>query len=451
MIGEWYELFDVARAAGRATMQDLQDMVSTFDPSTLKVPAIIGHSSSYARNSKIPVGAWVDQIKAEGTKLFGTFRLPKIPQTPPPGEFADLQQFTTWFQEAINGGMYDTHSIAFRHENGRARLREVAFLGAQQPAIKGMPKVEFQESDEEEWSYFQSEEELTQIEQEGESSISTMPKNKKTVTRTFSITDFSKLSEEDQAALNEIVDMLLEDYSLGELGTMQQILGAMKAEEANEEEQTEKAAAIGEPFVFSEEVKKGLGDYIALQLKPLADKVKEFEDAAASNTVTAGATTGAGGDAGGASTETQTTSKLTMVTMDAAGATAAATAAKQKLESNQNWIPAWDATLLPIFEAIAPCQLDGNSLLDKLVDALNALPKVNEFMESGISELFDIKEFAEDNRKEKNRTVVNQIPLSKGEQISGADDLIRFEEEAAKSGKSFETVVMEARARGEKV
>lgn len=443
MTGEWYELFDAAKVKGREILPRVADLVATFDPTSMKVPAIIGHSSGYKRGSKIPVGAWVDQVKQEGTKLLGKFRFPKLPSTPPPGEFAELQKFSEWFREAVNGGMYETHSIAVKPgDDGRWRLREVAFLGQQQPECKGMPKVEFQEaSEEDEWAAEFSDDEANLIR------IDTMKIAGKG--QEFSEVNISKLDEAEQSALQEIVDILLDEFKLGDLGTCQQVLGVLKAKVADADKAKTEASAIanagifapvaGNPMAFSEKGQAAIMELIQSQLKPLADKLQEYADAAPPTPPAAGDAPPAG--------DTKTMSSLGK---DDATLAADADKAKTTLQSAKIWIPAWDEQMPPILKMMANCPYNGGSLLDAFVTAMQALPAIADFMESGIAEVIDIEEFAEQKRRSANRP--HPVSIAAGSQkVVGLDKVIEFEEEAARDNKTFQQVVMEHRAKGEAV
>lgn len=125
----WIELFragthtDSSGKTQNWSEQDLDTIVSKYDPSTHEAPVVIGHPKDNA-----PAYAWVESLKREGTSLWGKFK-----------------QVLPEFAEAVAQGSYKKRSIALYPD---MTLRHVGFLGAQAPAIKGLTDIAFKSGEE---------------------------------------------------------------------------------------------------------------------------------------------------------------------------------------------------------------------------------------------------------------------------------------------------------------
>jgi hypothetical protein len=102
------------------TEADLDKIASSYDARKHEAPIVVGHPKDNA-----PAFGWVESLKREGTKL-----LAKYKQISP--------DFTQWAQQ----GLYKKKSIALYPDMS---LRHVGYLGAQPPAIKGLPDFAFEE------------------------------------------------------------------------------------------------------------------------------------------------------------------------------------------------------------------------------------------------------------------------------------------------------------------
>lgn len=126
---DWVELFrsgthtDSSGKTQTWSEQDLDTIVSKYDPATHEAPVVIGHPKDNA-----PAYAWVESLKREGTSLWGKFK-----------------QVLPEFSEAVAQGLYKKRSIALYPD---MTLRHVGFLGAQPPAIKGLQDIAFESGDE---------------------------------------------------------------------------------------------------------------------------------------------------------------------------------------------------------------------------------------------------------------------------------------------------------------
>ncbi|MBN2895045.1 MAG: hypothetical protein JXK05_04015 [Campylobacterales bacterium] len=125
---DWIEVFrtgthtDSGGNTREWTEEDLDAIVSKYDPSHHEAPAVIGHPSQNA-----PAYAWVEGLKREGKLLLAKFK-----------------QIVPEFAEGVESGLWKKRSIALYPDMS---LRHVGFLGAQPPAIKGLKDIEFASGD----------------------------------------------------------------------------------------------------------------------------------------------------------------------------------------------------------------------------------------------------------------------------------------------------------------
>lgn len=125
----WVEVFRAGRhtdSGGNTrewTEEDLDTIVSKYDPSNHEAPAVIGHPKDNA-----PAYAWVEGLKRDGKLLLAKFK-----------------QIVPEFAEGVGSGLWKKRSIALYPD---LSLRHVGFLGAQPPAIKGLKDIEFASGDE---------------------------------------------------------------------------------------------------------------------------------------------------------------------------------------------------------------------------------------------------------------------------------------------------------------
>lgn len=103
---------------------DLDTIVAKYDPSQHEAPEVIGHPKTDA-----PAWGWVKGVKREGDLLFYE-----------PG------QRVSEFQQMIDNGMFKKRSAALYPD---LTLKHIGWLGAQPPAVKGLPDpVTFAEGEE---------------------------------------------------------------------------------------------------------------------------------------------------------------------------------------------------------------------------------------------------------------------------------------------------------------
>ena len=107
------------------TEADLDEMCETFNPEE-PIAYIPGHSSDWPGVTPIPkLGSIMGGLKRIGNKLYAVG-----------AEFTD--RLAGWVKE----GFYDQRSCEiYKDENGKNKIFAIAMLGAQPPAIKGMPPI----------------------------------------------------------------------------------------------------------------------------------------------------------------------------------------------------------------------------------------------------------------------------------------------------------------------
>ncbi len=123
-VSMWFEIFkagtftDSEGVTRTWTEEDLDTIVSRYDPSQHEAPIVIGHPKD---NS--PAWGWIEAIKREGGKLL-----------------AKAKDMVPEFKEMVNKGLFKKRSISLYPD---LTLRHVGFLGATPPAVKGLVDVKF--------------------------------------------------------------------------------------------------------------------------------------------------------------------------------------------------------------------------------------------------------------------------------------------------------------------
>jgi len=121
---EWFEIFwtgthtDSSGEASYWSKEDLDRIVSHYDPTHHEAPIVIGHPEHDS-----PSYGWIEALKREGDRLLAK-----------PKQLID--EFKNW----VNRGLYKKVSIALYPD---LTLRHVGFLGAVPPAVKGLAQVQF--------------------------------------------------------------------------------------------------------------------------------------------------------------------------------------------------------------------------------------------------------------------------------------------------------------------
>lgn len=114
------------------TADYLKDVVASYDPATHESPAVIGHPKD-----NHPAYGWVKALSFdEGS---GTL-------------YANFEQVDPAFEAMLKAGRFKKRSASFyppthpsNPTKGKPYLRHVGFLGAQPPAVKGLPDMAFSE------------------------------------------------------------------------------------------------------------------------------------------------------------------------------------------------------------------------------------------------------------------------------------------------------------------
>jgi hypothetical protein len=120
----WIAVFRVGTwtdSAGRTktwTEEDIDRIVSTYDPSKSEAPVVIGHPKDNA-----PAYGWVEALKRDGEILW-----------------AKIKDIAPEFKEWLEKKLYKKRSISLYPDGS---LRHIGFLGAAPPAVKGLPDAAF--------------------------------------------------------------------------------------------------------------------------------------------------------------------------------------------------------------------------------------------------------------------------------------------------------------------
>jgi cation transport regulator ChaB len=124
MDGKWIAVFRTGKHTDSAgnekdwTEQDLDQIVSQYNPAEHEAPLVIGHPTDNA-----PAYGWVDSLKHEGGTLYARFK-----------------QLVPEFVDMVKRGLFKKRSVALYPD---LVLRHIGFLGAMPPAVKGLPDVGF--------------------------------------------------------------------------------------------------------------------------------------------------------------------------------------------------------------------------------------------------------------------------------------------------------------------
>jgi len=107
---------------------DIADIVASYDPALHEAPIVIGHPKQDG-----PAYGWVGSLSNKGGTVY-----------------ANPKQLDATFSEMVEAGRFKKVSAALYSPSqagnptpGRYHLRHVGFLGAEPPAIKGLPSIEF--------------------------------------------------------------------------------------------------------------------------------------------------------------------------------------------------------------------------------------------------------------------------------------------------------------------
>lgn len=124
---QWIELFRAGDygAKGKFTVQDLDRIAASYDPSFHEAPLVIGHPESNK-----PAYGWIDRLKRSGEVLLGK---PK--------------QVDPEFEAGVEAGRFKKRSVAFYKTPSGYSLRHVGFLGAKPPDVKGLADAVFHDQD----------------------------------------------------------------------------------------------------------------------------------------------------------------------------------------------------------------------------------------------------------------------------------------------------------------
>ena len=110
---------------GSYTEKDLDEIVESFDAND-PPHIIVGHSSDYKGQTRIPSFGIITSIKRIGTRLFAT-----------------TARFHEKLAEWIREGFYNQRSVELaKTSDGKLKLLALGMLGATPPAVKGLPAMD---------------------------------------------------------------------------------------------------------------------------------------------------------------------------------------------------------------------------------------------------------------------------------------------------------------------
>lgn len=118
-INNWFEIFragkqtDSKGSTREWTIEDLDKIVSSYEPLKHEAPAVIGHPKTDA-----PAYGWVESVKRVGNTLM-----------------AKLKQIEPSFAKMVAEGRFKKRSISLYPD---LKLRHIGFLGAAAPAVQGL-------------------------------------------------------------------------------------------------------------------------------------------------------------------------------------------------------------------------------------------------------------------------------------------------------------------------
>ncbi|MFQ5701491.1 MAG: hypothetical protein ACE5HU_06585, partial [Acidobacteriota bacterium] len=131
---KWIPVFRVGDygVKGRWTEADVDGIVHDYNPALHEAPVVIGHPQADK-----PAYGWVKGLRRAGSLLEAQI-LPTA------------HEFIEWIRQ----GLFKKISVAIyaaMPETGRPYLRHVGFLGAEPPAVKGLPAAAFHDA----WGRYQ--------------------------------------------------------------------------------------------------------------------------------------------------------------------------------------------------------------------------------------------------------------------------------------------------------
>ncbi|WP_290664752.1 hypothetical protein [Ignavibacterium sp.] len=127
-MNKWFAIFKTGKHTDSNgnerewTENDLDKIIESYDKTKHEAPIVIGHPKTNA-----PAFGWIEKLKRVGDTLYA---LPS--------------QLAQEFVEMVNKGLFKKRSISLYPDG---TLRHVGFLGAQPPAVKGLPDAEFKEDE----------------------------------------------------------------------------------------------------------------------------------------------------------------------------------------------------------------------------------------------------------------------------------------------------------------
>lgn len=232
----WIEVFKTGKIKdsqgkeGNYTKDDLETIVKKYNERSAEnnsslAPIVKGHPKD-----NDPAYGWVEKLERKGNKLI-----------------ARIKDLVPEFTEELKKKMYRKVSISLYPD---MMLRHIGFLGAVQPAVKGLKTVEFSDSDFTEFVY-ESKEDAKPEEQ------SLLNKRVKELEKsnTYLSKQFSEKKDELEQSNKKLVEMSYQSFVKEEKGFIDKLLreGKMLPKEAEENlEMLVSLRDLDEGFSFTE-------------------------------------------------------------------------------------------------------------------------------------------------------------------------------------------------------
>ena len=125
--GRWWEVFRAGSyPQGDVSEADVQQLVDNYDPSWREAPVVVGHPKS-----NDPAYGWIKAVRRKGLSLLVQFR-----------------DMSDQLIKAVREGLYRKVSIRIMRTGRGLYLGHVGFLGAVQPAVPGLARIQFEDNGE---------------------------------------------------------------------------------------------------------------------------------------------------------------------------------------------------------------------------------------------------------------------------------------------------------------
>lgn len=126
---------DSSMDVDKYTREELEEIKNSYDPKLFEAPIVIGHKEDIEaiyQDDTAPAYGWIKSIGLDESGLYADAKLAE--------EFEVLLDKEAPPFKHISAAIYEADN-PFNPKEGQKYIRHIAFLGAQPPAIKGLPEV----------------------------------------------------------------------------------------------------------------------------------------------------------------------------------------------------------------------------------------------------------------------------------------------------------------------